>query len=34
MVKAISYVEHKWFSLKEMWDTGYDKKGGMILYHI
>ena len=34
LVKAISYGEHKWFSLKEMWDTGYDKKGGMILYHI
>ena len=24
---------YKWFSLKELWDTGYDKKGGMILYH-
>ena len=34
LVRAISYGEHKWFSLKEMWDTGYDKKGGMILYHI
>lgn len=34
MVKAISYGEYKWFSLKEMWDTGYDKKGGMILYHM
>ena len=34
MVKAVSYGEYKWFSLKELWDTGYDKKGGMILYHI
>ena len=34
LVKAVSYGEYKWFSLKEMWDTGYDKKGGMILYHI
>ena len=34
MVKAVSYGEYKWFSLSEMWDTGYDKKGGMILYHI
>ena len=34
LVKAVSYGEYKWFSLSEMWDTGYDKKGGMILYHI
>ena len=34
LVKAVSYGEYKWFSLKEMWDTGYDRKGGMILYHI
>ena len=34
LVKAVSYGEYKWFSLKELWDTGYDKKGGMILYHI
>ena len=27
----VSYGEYKWFSLKELWDTGYDKKGGMIL---
>ena len=34
MVKAVSYGEYKWFPLKELWDTGYDRKGGMILFHI
>ena len=33
-IKTATYGEAEEFSLKEMWDTGYDKKGGMILYHI
>lgn len=31
-VKAATYGEAVWLSLRDMWDTGYQKKGGMILY--
>lgn len=34
LVKVVSYGEAVWFNLADMWDTGYERKGGMILYHI
>lgn len=30
-VKIVTYGTYFWFSLKELWDTGYRKTGGMIL---
>ncbi len=29
-VKAITYGTFFWMNLKELWDTGYSKKGGLI----
>lgn len=34
MVKVISYGEYVWFDLKELWDSGYSEKGGIVLYNI
>ncbi len=31
-VKAVSYGTWKWFTLREMWNTGCIKKGGLILF--
>ena len=31
-VKAASYGTWKWFTLREMWNTGCAKKGGLILF--
>ena len=31
MVKVVSYGTFRWFSLKELWDTGYSRKGGLVL---
>lgn len=30
-VKAVTYGEAEWLNLKELWDTGFERKGGMIL---
>ncbi len=30
-VKAVTYGNYHWLSLKELWDTGYKEKGGMVL---
>lgn len=30
-VKVITYGRDYWLSLKELWDTGYENKGGLIL---
>ncbi|HHV11365.1 MAG TPA: hypothetical protein GXX75_13935 [Clostridiales bacterium] len=30
-VKAATYGSYHWLSLRELWDTGYSEKGGMIL---
>lgn len=34
MVKAVTYSSWKWIDLKELWDTGYNRKGGFIVYEI
>ena len=34
LVKIASYGEWIWLDLKELWDTGYAQKGGLILYEI
>ena len=32
MVKVTTYGSWRWLSLKELWDTGYKQKGGLILF--
>lgn len=32
MVKAVTYGEWEWLNMRELWDTGYAKKGGCIVY--
>ncbi len=31
-VKAVSYGTWKWFTLSDLWNTGCEKKGGLILF--
>ena len=33
-VKAVSYGVEKWFKLKILWETGYQQKGGLIIFEI
>ena len=30
-VKAVTYGEFEWLDLRELWDTGFERRGGMIL---
>ena len=32
MIKTVTYGEWNWISLERLWDTGYPRKGGLILY--
>ena len=34
LVKAVSYGTFRWFSLYEIWDSGYDRKGGLVLLEL
>ena len=34
MVKAVTYGRCEWLNLRELWDTGHEKRGGFVLYHI
>lgn len=34
MVKAVTYGNYEWLDFKELWDSGYRKKGGLILFHV
>ena len=31
-VKAVTYGEYRWLDLQELWRTGYEEKGGLILF--
>jgi hypothetical protein len=31
-VRAVTYGQDRWLSLPALWDTGYDRRGGLILY--
>lgn len=33
LVKAVTYGSWRWLDLHELWDTGFEKKGGLVLYH-
>ncbi|MCI1248666.1 MAG: hypothetical protein LKG17_07110 [Megasphaera sp.] len=34
LVKVVTYGSYRWLPLKELWDTGYEKKGGLILLSL
>ena len=33
-VKAVTYSEFQWLDLSALWDTGYRRRGGLILFRI
>lgn len=33
-VKAVTYSSWEWIDLKELWDTGYSRKGGFVIYEM
>ena len=34
MVKAVTYSEYRWLDLRGLWDTGFRRRGGFVLYHL
>ncbi len=34
MVKAVTFGDSRWLDFRELWDTGYARKGGLILYDL
>ena len=34
MAKAVTYGEWQWLDMDELWETGFEKKGGLILYDM
>lgn len=33
-VKAVTYSHYQWLRLDELWDTGYQRRGGFVLFHL
>jgi hypothetical protein len=33
-VKTATYGEGRWFSFHDLWDTGYEEKGGMVIIEV
>ena len=31
-VKAVTYGEYRWIDFERLWDTGFAKRGGLILF--
>ena len=34
LVKAVTYSKYEWISLKELWETGHEKRGGFICFQL
>ena len=34
LVKAVTYSSYEWLDLRRLWDTGYLRRGGLILYSM
>lgn len=34
LIRIATYGEEIWLSLRKMWATGYEEKGGIVLYTI
>ena len=34
LVKTVRYSGYRWFDFRRLWDTGYDNKGGLILFDL
>lgn len=32
LVKAVTYGAYEWLDFAKLWNTGYDRKGGLILF--
>ncbi|MBQ6663466.1 MAG: hypothetical protein IJM69_08010 [Firmicutes bacterium] len=33
-VRTVTYSEWDWFDFRDFWDTGFDRKGGLVLYRL
>ena len=33
-VKTVSYGKYVWLNFEQLWDTGFEDKGGLILFHF
>lgn len=33
-VKAVTYSAYEWLDLRALWDTGYERRGGFVLYRL
>ena len=33
-VKAVTYSEFEWLDFEKLWNTGYDQRGGLVLYRL
>ena len=34
MVRTVTYSRYDWLDLRRLWDSGYDNKGGLVLYEM
>ena len=34
LVKAVTYSKYEWLDLGELWDTGNERRGGLVLYNM
>ena len=34
LVKAVTYSKYEWLDFHQLWDTGHERRGGLVLYHL
>jgi hypothetical protein len=34
LVKAVTYSKYEWLDFQQLWNTGHERRGGLVLYHL
>ena len=34
LVKTVTYSHYRWISLRDLWNTGFHRRGGFVLFKI
>ncbi len=34
LVKAVTYSKYEWLDFQLLWNTGHERRGGLVLYHL
>ena len=34
LAKAVTYSKYEWLDFQQLWNTGHERRGGLVLFHL